>query len=159
MSALLLGTLPAATGLFFAEEVYLKTHELFAPFYQNNRVYGAVILVNVVLSGLCITMLGFKVSAARKKYKEKAIKDGEKDAEARFSYPNLYCEGNTANAKFFNCAQRGHQQALETYPQFLAFSYATAMRFPLSAAVLGLLWCYARVQWAAGYAKGDPTGR
>lgn len=158
MSKLLILTFPAAAGLLALEELFLKGnfgHLL----YENNRAYAAVLLVNVVLSGLCITALGFKVGAARKKFREKAIKDGEKQAEERYSYPNLYVDGNTTNAKLFNCAQRGHQQALETYPQFLAFSYATAMRFPLSAALLGLLWCYARWQWAAGYASGDPANR
>jgi hypothetical protein len=53
--------------------------------------------------------------------KPKAVRPraGEKDAEARYSLPNLYVEGGTKWAKAFNCVQRSHQQAFETLPQLL----------------------------------------
>ena len=55
--------------------------------------------------------------------------------------------------------QRGHQQALETYPQFLALSLVSAVLFPVTTALEGLLWLRARVAWADNYAKGKPEGR
>ncbi|CAM9673108.1 unnamed protein product, partial [Ectocarpus fasciculatus] len=123
------------------------------------KAYGLVLLANIIIAGLTIVVLSFKVSAARKKYREKAMKDGEKDAEARFSYPNLYVEGNTENAKLFNCAQRGHQQALETYTQFVTFSLVSGISFPVATALCGLVWSVSRYYWASGYAKGDPNKR
>jgi hypothetical protein len=104
----------------------------------------------------------YTLGAARKKFREKAVKDGDKDAEDRFSYPNLYViplGPNDTNAKLFNCAQRGHQQALETYTQFALFSVMSGLRFPLATAFVGLFWSYARLHWANGYAKGDPSKR
>lgn len=73
--------------------------------------------------------------------------------------PKLYAEGFSARAKKFNCVQRGHQQALETYPQFLALSFIGGLRFPLTCAAGGALWCYARLKWSEGYATGNPSDR
>ena len=56
---------------------------------------------------------------ARKKCIEQAKAEGDKNAEERFSYPKLYAEGFSESAKLYNCVQRSHQQALESYPQFL----------------------------------------
>lgn len=111
-----------------------------------------------------LLILGFKVGAARNEYKEKALKEdyepanccnlfylfgyGKKQQEekitANFSLPKLYAEGFSVNAKKFNCVQRGHQQAMETYPQFVALSLIAGLQFPVSAALAGLFWNYAR---------------
>lgn len=123
------------------------------------RSFGLVIIVNVVASGFFMVGLGMKVGKARSMFCEKAKKDGEKDCEARYSLPNMYVDGNTPNAKKFNCVQRGHQQALETYPQFLALSICGGYCFPLLTCAAGLLWMYARAKWAEGYSSGDPSNR
>jgi glutathione S-transferase len=83
-----------------------------------------------------------------------AIKDGDKDAEARYSYPKMYAEGFDEHSTAFNCVQRSHQQALETYPMFLAASLVGGMQYPLTVAAGGAWWAYARLQWAEGYALG-----
>jgi hypothetical protein len=77
--------------------------------------YGIVILVNVVASSFMMLYLSFIPGGARKKYTDLAKKKGDKDAEARYSLPKLYAEGFSQEAKEFNCHQRAHQQALETY--------------------------------------------
>ena len=59
----------------------------------------------------------------------------------------------------YNCAQRGHQHALESYPQFLALSAVAGVSYPLVTAALGLLWTYARYKYAEGYSTGDPGKR
>lgn len=87
------------------------------------------------------------------------MKDGEKDAENRYNLPNMYVDGNTENARLFNCVQRGHQQALETLPQFLLLSIIGGIRFPLFVGLCGILWIIARVKWAEGYATGKPENR
>ena len=123
------------------------------------RAFGLVLIVNVFLTGFFMIGLGMKVGKSRSLFREKAKKDGEKDAEARYSLPNMYVDGNTPNSKKFNCVQRGHQQALETYPQFLALSLCGGFGFPLLTASMGILWMYSRGKWAEGYASGDPDSR
>jgi putative hemolysin len=120
-SSSLLLPIPMLAAFYMEEFGGLRTS--LAPLYTDSgfagmpKAYALVFLLNIIVAGFTIVVLGFKVGAARKKYREKAMKEDEKDAEARFSYPNLYVEGNTENAKMFNCAQRGHQQAFETYTQ------------------------------------------
>ncbi len=126
---------------------------------QLPRAYGAVILVNVILSSFLMIFLGVKVGKARTLFKEKAAKDGDKDAEARFSYPKMYAEGFSEQAKLFNCIQRGHQHALETYTQFVALSVVGGIKFPLVTSAAGILWIFARIKWAEGYKTGEPSKR
>eukprot|EP01041_Mallomonas_annulata_P011219 gene11219-23449_t len=123
------------------------------------RGYGAVIAINVIFSGFALISLGIKVTAARAEFKAKAIKDGDADAEERYSYPKMYAEGFSKNAKAFNCIQRSHQQGLETYPQFLAFSLLGGLHYPLFVSCTGLVTVYARLKWAEGYRKGEPSKR
>jgi glutathione S-transferase len=114
-----------------------------------------VILVNIVGSSFLIIILGFKAAGARKDCILKAEKDGDEHAAERFSYPKLYAEGFSAQARVFNCIQRSHQQALETYPQFLALSLIAGYKFPLSCTVGGLYWMYAR--WMVGFDRFNIT--
>jgi glutathione S-transferase len=116
------------------------------------KYFGLAMFVNIVMSSLYVTMiLGMGIGSYRKQYKEKAIKDGEERAEERYSYPNLYVDGPSQNAYLFNCAQRSHQQCLETYSQFLLCSVLAALKFPLFTTFTGLFWLYARNTWANGY--------
>lgn len=68
-------------------------------------------------------------------------------------------EGFSETAKVYNCNQRGHQHALESYPQFLALSAVAGVTYPLTTVAFGLLWSYARIKYAQGYATGDPQKR
>ena len=147
----LLNALLPIVGSIAGEEIFLRK---FLPrFYVGTSngassflspAFGGVILVNCVGSGLMIVILGFKVAGARQKYIIEATKEGDKDAEARFSYPKMYAEGFSQSAKMFNCVQRAHQQALETYPQFVVWSLLGGLRYPLSSVAGGLLWLFAR---------------
>ena len=91
-------------------------------------LYGGVVLVNVFGSSMLMMRLSFIPGGARKKFIEKAKKEGDDHAEERFSLPKLYAEGFTPLAKHFNCHQRAHQQALETYPSFVACSIIGGIR-------------------------------
>lgn len=155
--------LPVA-GSMIAEVYWLRQALPFL--YENSalvsflpRAYGSVILVNVVGTSYLLVMLGFKVSAARTACKNKALKDDDADAEARFSYPKMYAEGFSKHAKDFNCVQRGHQQALETYTQFVTLSMVGGITFPITTVLGGLVWSIARWKWAQGYASGEPDKR
>uniref|UniRef100_A0A7S2X525 Glutathione S-transferase n=1 Tax=Prorocentrum micans TaxID=2945 RepID=A0A7S2X525_PROMC len=109
------------------------------------RAYGLVLVSNLVGSGITLLALSMKVGAARKKYEVKL--------------PHLYASGNDENSKQFNCVQRGHQQALETYGTYLGCSLVAGIRHPFLTAALGLLWCVSRLKWAEGYATGNPDNR
>jgi glutathione S-transferase len=122
------------------------------PFSLLPRGYSAVILCNIVGSSIVIIALGFKVGKARSAMKEKAKLNGDAEADARFSYPKTYAEGFSEESYEFNCIQRGHQQALETYPIFLTLSVIGGLSFPVTVAAGGALWSYARLKWAEGYA-------
>ena len=65
----------------------------------------------------------------------------------------LYAEGFSKEAKEFNCHQRAHQQALETYSNFIACSIIGGIRQPLLTSLAGLLYIVARVKWAKVSAK------
>lgn len=149
---------------FVVEYFYLRPNLTY--FYSGSpqlpiipRAYGLLFFVNIVMTSFILLYLGFQVSAARAKYREKAVKDGEPDAEDRFNYPKLYAEGFTINAKLFNCVQRGHQQALETYSSFVALSLVSGLFFPFVSTFSGIIWCVARIFWAKGYASGEPKNR
>mmetsp|Transcript_15974 Transcript_15974/g.11529 ORF Transcript_15974/g.11529 Transcript_15974/m.11529 type:complete len:193 (-) Transcript_15974:109-687(-) len=153
-----------AVGLLAGEELYFRSN--FAPVYAFSslvpflpRAYAGVVLVNIVGSSLGLIVLGGKVGGARKQFIEKAKKDGDADAEARFSYPKLYAEGFSDHAKKFNCIQRGHQHALETYTAFVTLSLIAGVKYPITATVGGLVWLAARFAWAGGYATGEPSRR
>mmetsp|Transcript_12497 Transcript_12497/g.12121 ORF Transcript_12497/g.12121 Transcript_12497/m.12121 type:complete len:196 (+) Transcript_12497:123-710(+) len=152
--------LPIAGALSF-ESYILRTK--FPSLYFSSesfsllpRGYSAVILCNVVGSTIVVISLGFKVGKARSSMREKAKLKGDAEAEARFSYPKTYAEGFTDESYEFNCVQRGHQHALETYPMFLTLSVIGGLSFPVTVAAGGALWNYARLKWAEGYAiKAD----
>lgn len=71
----------------------------------------------------------------------------------------MYAEGDSEEAKKFNSVQRGHQQALETYTQFIALSMVSGLRFPVLTSAMGALWSVARLKWADSYASGGPEKR
>ena len=147
MNSFLLNIAAPIVGSLAVEEYVLKQYLplLYAGTYLP-RSYAGVILVNVIGSGLLVVTLGFKVPAARKSCQIQAESEGDKDAEARFSYPKMYAEGFSEPARVFNCVQRGHQQALETYPMFIAWSLIGGLMYPVSCAFGGLVWIYARLQ-------------
>ena len=68
-----------------------------------SKLYGGVILINCVGSFFLLFYLGLLVSQARTKYRAKAEKAGDDRADDRFSYPKLYAEGFSEEAKHFNC--------------------------------------------------------
>ena len=123
------------------------------------RAHGFVMLFNFCLSAGLLLKFSKNVGLARTHYMEKAKKDGESNCEARYSYPNLYVDGQTPNAKMFNCVQRIHQHALETYPILLILSIVSAIHYPVSTAMCGLLWFFGRKAMADSYVKGDPSKR
>jgi glutathione S-transferase len=71
----------------------------------------------------------------------------------------MYAEGNSDDANTFNCIQRSHQNALEYLPNVLALQICMGLKFPITAAILGVGWSIGRIVYAAGYSSGDPAKR
>ena len=124
-----------------------------------SKLYGGVILINCVGSFFLLFYLGLLVSQARTKYRAKAEKAGDDRADDRFSYPKLYAEGFSEEAKHFNCVQRAHQHAIETHASFVVLSVIGGWGHPLLVSLSGLLWIFARLDWAWGYSTGEPAAR
>lgn len=164
-TSFLLKTLGPITALLCGEHFYLRLRPELAPLYARDpgtgleKAFFFVLLFNCVVSSVVLLVLGFRVSKARSECTEIAKSNKDPDAEARFSYPKLYAEGFSAEAKKFNCVQRGHQQALETLTGFIACSLIGGLVFPVSCAMGGALWSVARWQWFNGYASGVPSNR
>jgi len=127
--------------------------------FKLPRLYGLVILSNVVLSTIVMLMLGFQSGWKRKEFAEKAKKDGDEHAEERFSYPKLYAEGFGKLSNDFNCVIRGHQNALETYPSFVGLSLVGGLGHPVLVALCGIVWSIARTKYASGYGTGTAINR
>mmetsp|Transcript_11030 Transcript_11030/g.32665 ORF Transcript_11030/g.32665 Transcript_11030/m.32665 type:complete len:181 (+) Transcript_11030:92-634(+) len=107
--------------------------------------FGCVIAVNCVASTFTLLGLSFKVGMAR--------------SEANVQYPTMYATGTDAKSIKFNCVQRGHQQALETYTSFVVMSLIGGLSHPMFVSVAGITWIIGRWKWAEGYATGDPNAR
>jgi hypothetical protein len=101
------------------------------------------------------------VGNARRRAIERAKKDGEKDVEERYQYPNLYVPGTSKAAREFNCVQRSHQHIFETFTQAALTSAVASVHYPLAAAFNALLYAAGRRAMSNGYAGGggDPSAR
>lgn len=55
----------------------------------------------------------------------------------------------------FNCAQRSHHNFLENYTTFNLAMLIAGIRFPLTAAGMGVFWGVNRVVYAVGYTRPD----
>ena len=74
-------------------------------------------------------------------------------------YPNLYAPPGHKNEEAFNCAQRAHQNTVESMPLFLVELVLVGLFYPLFAASCGALWSVGRILYGYGYAKNGPDGR
>jgi len=110
--------------------------------------YGYVILSGVT-SFVGLFILGGQVGSARK----------------RLGVPLPYMYADMASAKddkkkeLFNCYQRGHQNALETYSGFLMMLFVGGLKHPLICATSGIVWTLGRIVYALGYQSGNPDKR
>lgn len=147
-------------GLNFLNEPYTVASNNTAMLASVPRGFGLVIVV-LSLTYLWLLVTGFATGKARSKYIKLAIKDGEKDVEERFAYPNLYAQGTSKHVRAFNCVQRSHQQVLESFTGYVLTTLFAAIMYPITAAVFASLWWYSRTIWVASYAasEGNPSQR
>jgi hypothetical protein len=160
MASILLKSAALALGGSFLESKYGPPQNRDGPLGLSTWA-GLTPLVFTYLSFWSI-LFGFTVvGAARRKAIEQAKKDGEKDVDERYGYPNLYVTGTSKAAKEFNCAQRSHQHIFETFTQAAITSAIAAVHYPLAAGCNALLYAVGRQAISNGYAGGggDPTKR
>jgi glutathione S-transferase len=74
-------------------------------------------------------------------------------------YPNLYAPPGHKNEEAFNCAQRAHQNTVESQALFLVELVIVGLFYPLFAATCGALYSVGRILYGYGYAKNGPDGR
>jgi glutathione S-transferase len=77
----------------------------------------------------------------------------------RMQYPTMYAAGVSKDAVKFNCVQRGHQQALETFGAYVTLSLVGGLRHPFAVSIMGVFWIIGRLRWATCYAQGGPEAR
>ncbi|KZT62846.1 membrane-associated proteins in eicosanoid and glutathione metabolism [Calocera cornea HHB12733] len=82
---------------------------------------------------------------------------------AGIKYPQLYAEQAEVEknplALKFNCAQRAHQNTLESITYVLLMSFTTGLKYPEVASGLLAAWIVGRVQYTNQYSKGDASKR
>ena len=161
MILIVLQSLAYALGGSYAEKKYLATR--YPALYEKSDTTGMtyafdLCIVSLVMYHFWLFNYGMSIGSLRNKYKEKARKDGEKDVDARYSYPNLYVAGGTKHANAFNCAQRSHQQQLETVAAFTLFALTAALSFPVVATVASIIYTISRRIWAKGYGSNNDAG-
>ncbi|CAM6088156.1 unnamed protein product [Calypogeia fissa] len=103
--------------------------------------YGYVILTTAA-SAFLVQWQAFQVSGQRRK--------------SGLKYPKMY---EDAEDSVFNCYQRAHQNTLENYPSYLALLLIGGLGYPITSAVLGLVWIVGRLVYSLGYFTGDPNNR
>ncbi|KAL0563230.1 hypothetical protein V5O48_018844 [Marasmius crinis-equi] len=106
---------------------------------------GASVMSTVIL----LFYQTFVVSAARR--------------AAKIDYPQVYAEkaqeDASIEAKRFNCAQRAHQNTLESIPTIYLTTAIASVRYPKLAAGFLAAWSLFRVFYTRGYATGEPKKR
>eukprot|EP01111_Echinosteliopsis_oligospora_P008595 TRINITY_DN243_c0_g1_i1.p1 TRINITY_DN243_c0_g1~~TRINITY_DN243_c0_g1_i1.p1 ORF type:complete len:151 (+),score=39.12 TRINITY_DN243_c0_g1_i1:103-555(+) len=109
----------------------------------------SLVIGSAIATAITLQTLAFRVGKAR--------------ARLGVQLPSMYADQSVAkvnkDAHVFNCIQRGHQNALETYPQVLFLILAGGLKHPWVAAGAGVAWCVGRLAYANGYATGDPEKR
>ena len=118
----------------------------------------------LILCGVSFWSLNYGflvVGNARRKYMELAKKDGEKDVDERYSFPNLYVLGDSKHARAFNCVQRSHQHIFETLPGVMLTSIINAFQYPCLTAIYTAAYAAGRIVFTTSYgqSEGDPAQR
>lgn len=81
---------------------------------------------------------------------------GKQRRNCGLKYPKMY---EDTEISVFNCYQRAHQNTLEAYPAYLTLLVLGGLGFPLTSAILGLVWVVGRLLYSLGYYTGDPSKR
>lgn len=122
-----------------ARSITTRPHALMIP-----DAYGYV-LGSISTTALVVQWMSIKVALARR--------------ECGVKYPKMMADGDDEQSMVFNCTQRAHQNTLETLPLAIMCQALMGLKYPIVAAVMGVLWAVGRVIYANGYSSGDPSKR
>ncbi len=111
--------------------------------------HGYVIVVAAAISMHCYVQ-GFYVGGLRKKYSLEYPDSGSGRLSTKLS---------DAQWHTFNCAQRAHQNYLESLPFVLITLVLASIQFPLFAASAGVGVLVGRQFYCSGYRANGPQGR
>lgn len=106
--------------------------------------YGYVLAALGVTGGL-LQYMAIRVGLARKRY--------------GVPYPKMYADGDSENAKMFNCIQRAHQNTVEGAPAAMLITAALGLIKPLTAASILMVYNVGRIVFFNGYSTGVPSRR
>jgi glutathione S-transferase len=120
----------------------LSGPKLFTIVLSKEHGYAAGVALS---SWLVLQYMGVNVMKARKRY--------------NVDYPALYASDSNAQGKAFNCVQRGHQNTLENYPQFLLMLGLGSIKYPLISSIGGAIYLLGRIAYFEGYSTGQPEKR
>lgn len=84
---------------------------------------------------------------------------GKARVAAGVKYPKAYSDGKTEEDNKFNCAQRAHQNSLETAPTMMVLTGLMGLTAPLASAAVLMVFNLARIVYFLGYSSGDPSKR
>eukprot|EP01113_Clastostelium_recurvatum_P020962 TRINITY_DN2482_c0_g1_i1.p2 TRINITY_DN2482_c0_g1~~TRINITY_DN2482_c0_g1_i1.p2 ORF type:complete len:150 (-),score=38.59 TRINITY_DN2482_c0_g1_i1:53-502(-) len=102
-----------------------------------------------VASAFVLQWMGFRVTSARKRL--------------GVELPSLYADAAEArkdkDKHLFNCVQRGHQNTIESYAQFVGFLAIGGLKHPPLASAGGVVYLAGRIAFMLGYSTGDPSRR
>lgn len=89
------------------------------------------------------------------------INTGKYRAAAKVGYPAAYAPSSRTDkdAFLFNCAQRAHANYIENLPSFLGALLLAGIKFPITAAIMGLGWSVSRYMYMVGYCNGTEGGK
>jgi glutathione S-transferase len=65
-------------------------------------------------------------------------------------YPLLYAPQGHKYEKEFNCAQRAHQNTLESHSMVMLMMCVAGLIYPITAASFGAIWCIGRIIYGYG---------
>ncbi|KAI0828940.1 membrane-associated proteins in eicosanoid and glutathione metabolism [Trametes gibbosa] len=92
-----------------------------------------------------------------------SVRVGGARRRAGIEYPQIYAEQAQVAAKkeaqIFNCAQRAHQNTLESIPIVISSTLIAGLVHPVAAASLCGIWVLSRIPYTIGYGTGDPKKR
>ncbi|CAD7700172.1 unnamed protein product [Ostreobium quekettii] len=106
--------------------------------------YGYV-MASIAGTAFLVQYMAIGVSKARKRY--------------GVEYPKMYMEGDSTDAKIFNCTQRAHQNTLESAPIAMVSNGVLGLAHPLTAASLMTVYAVGRFIYFEGYKSGNPNKR
>ncbi|KAN0062878.1 hypothetical protein ACQY0O_004699 [Thecaphora frezii] len=92
-----------------------------------------------------------------------SAKVGSARNAAGIPYPQMYAEKAEAEkskeAHLFNCAQRVHQNTLESLTSFIFLVLFSGLSYPRYTAGFGAAWVVGRIFYMVGYNTGVPRNR